>query len=178
MPRTGSRSSEAQSAAAVRTEVFKVIYLVTYLFDLCGKVVEVDKQVYPCVRKCRHASVMVCIRIDVIHSNGIDAQLPHQRHIPLTLFRVDQRVFGNELISNPWKNGLSMTAMKDCSRWEEYSPLRKNCLPSSVKNLDPTAVMGEIANTWITCRHANSTKPKATAGGCERVSNMTGLIQK
>lgn len=121
---------------------------------------------------------MVCIRINVVHSNSIDAQLPHQGHIPAALFGVDQRVFGNELVSNPWKNIWSTALLRRINGLEECIPLMKNCLPSLVKNLDPTADKGEMANTWVSCRHVNSTKHKATAGNFERVIIVTKLMQK
>jgi hypothetical protein len=70
----------------------------THGSDVGIKSVQVDEEVDASISECLHAAIMVGIGIDMIHAQGVGAELLHQLDISLALLRVDERILWAELI--------------------------------------------------------------------------------
>ena len=75
----------------------------TCLLDLSVKSVKIDKQINTSSGKCVHAASVIRVGVDVVDTNGINAQLDHTRDITFALLRVNERVFRDELVGDSWR---------------------------------------------------------------------------
>ena len=71
-----------------------------YLLNLCSEGVQIHKQEYSSISKCRHAVRVVLGAVDMVNAYRVGTELLHQGSIELTLGVVDKRVIWEELIGN------------------------------------------------------------------------------
>ena len=71
-----------------------------YLLNLSSEGIQIHKQVYPSISKCRHAVCVVLSAVDMVDAYCVGTELLHQGSIELTLAVVDKRVIWEELIGN------------------------------------------------------------------------------
>ena len=143
----------------------------TYRQDIRVEGVHVNDGVNTGLLKRSHAAGMVGLCVDMVHANGIGAQALHEFSIPLALLSVNERViYGThtsqtkhkgdmvrlgqltwpQLVCNSCANEqLDSLVRLDRGWMTPFIPLRKNWLPSLVKNLLPTAVMVGIARVVV-----------------------------
>lgn len=75
---------------------------VTNLLNLRVEGVEIKEQIDARIIECFHASIVICIWIDVIHANRICTKLLHQVCISCALRSVDKRVIRHQLVRNTY----------------------------------------------------------------------------
>jgi len=74
------------------------IYSASYWVDLCGKGVEIDKEIDASIRKCRHARSVIGGWVYMVDTDRIGTELLHERRIKPALVGINERIFGDQLV--------------------------------------------------------------------------------
>lgn len=73
----------------------------THISNVRFETIQIDKEIYSGLGKRIHTAIMIAGSIDMIHPNGVRAQLLHERRIQLALLRVREGIIFSELIRHP-----------------------------------------------------------------------------
>jgi hypothetical protein len=129
--------------------------------------VQIEPNVDAGVGEGLHAAVVVSAGIDVVDADGVGSEGLHQVGIAGALVVVDERVVRQELVGDAFWRRL-VESMTDAE--ENSKPLRKNWLPSLVKNLAPFAVMVGMACAMLARRPRRRKSSMCTGGRVSRQS--------
>jgi hypothetical protein len=112
--------------------------------------VQVEPDVNASIGKSLHAGVMLGFWINVVNTDRVGTQSLHEVGITCALVVVDEWIVWQELVGNTLR-GRSTWSIAG-GRKEFIIPLRKNWLPSLVKNLAPLVVMVGMACAMLARR--------------------------
>jgi hypothetical protein len=90
---------------------------------------------------------MVLGRIHMIHTDRVGTKLLHESGIELALGGIYEGIIFDELVGDTYAESWSQQNSAVRIQVIQNLPLTKNCLPSLVKNLEPTAEIVGMALT-------------------------------
>ena len=74
----------------------------TYRINGSIEGIQIDDQVDSGIRKSRHAARVVSIRINMVNTNGVCAQLFHEAGIERALLSIDEWISFSQLVCDTW----------------------------------------------------------------------------